>query len=332
MRARGGLYAGAGRSGNEPASSLAAAGPGRHPAAVPAADKPAAEVSVDERLVRALLRDQFPELAALDLVELEAGWDNFIFRLGDELVVRLPRRALAAGLVAHEQQWLPVLAPRLPLAIPAPVGAGRPGRGYPWSWSVCPWFHGAPAHVAPVADPKDAAAQLGGFIAALHVDAPPDAPPNPFRGGPLAPRDDVVRERAASLSDVVDDVAVVDRWAALSATPPWDRPPVWLHGDLHPGNVLVTDGRISAVIDFGDITAGDPATDLAVAWMLLPETARLTLRRAAGDVDDHTWSRAQGWALMFGLMFAASSAGDSAYTAFGVTVVEQVLADTVPGA
>jgi aminoglycoside phosphotransferase (APT) family kinase protein len=147
----------------------------------------------------------------------------------------------------------------------------------------------------------------------------------------LTTKDAVVRERAASLSDVVDDVAVVDRWAALSATPPWDRPPVWLHGDLHPGNVLVSDGRISAVIDFGDITAGDPATDLAVAWMLLPATARPTLRRAAGDVDDHTWARAQGWALMFGLMFAASSAGNSAYTAFGLSVVEDVLADTVPG-
>ncbi|MDQ1465634.1 MAG: hypothetical protein QOH10_49, partial [Actinomycetota bacterium] len=153
---------------------------------MPAERTPAAEVAIDDGLVRRLLTEQLPDLRGLPLVRLAEGWDNVIFRLGDELTVRLPRRRLAAELVEHEQRWLPELAPKLPLAIPAPVGIGRPGPGYPWAWSVCPWLPGAVAQQVAPDDPFDAATRLGRFLAALHEPAPPDAPANPFRGVPLA--------------------------------------------------------------------------------------------------------------------------------------------------
>jgi aminoglycoside phosphotransferase (APT) family kinase protein len=293
---------------------------------MPADDMPVAEVDVDAELVRSLLEEQCPDLAALDLALVANGWDNAIFRLGDELTVRMPRRALSAVLVEHEQQWLPGLAERLPLPIPAPVRCGRPGLGYPWSWSVCPWLRGAIAERVPPDDPVVAAEALGGFLRALHVDAPPDAPANPYRGVPLAERDDVTRQRADQVAGLVDRDAVVACWEALLTTPAWVRPPRWLHGDLHPANVLVDGGRIAAIIDFGDITAGDPATDLSVAWMLLPPDARSTFRVAVGGVDDDTWSRARAWALSLGLAYVAGSADNPMFSRLGQRVVAQALA------
>jgi aminoglycoside phosphotransferase (APT) family kinase protein len=294
---------------------------------MPADDMPAAEVDVSDIVVGGLLAEQFPDLAHLELTELAYGWDNAIFRLGDHLTVRLPRRVLAAQLVEHEQRWLPELAGTLPLPIPAPVRIGRPGAGYPWAWSVCPWFPGVIALQEPPADMFEAAATLGAFVAALHHEAPIDAPANPYRGVPLAQRDEVVRDRAQQLSDLIDAPAVVRCWGDLAATRPWDGPPLWLHGDLHPANVLVHEGRISAVIDFGDITAGDPATDLAVAWMLFPVEARTVFRAAAGNVDDHTWTRARGWALSLGLAYLANSADNPMFARLGERVLAAVLAD-----
>lgn len=294
---------------------------------MPAEDMPSAEVDVGVDVVRTLLAEQFPDLAELELVELAYGWDNAIFRLGDDLTVRLPRRALAAQLVEHEQRWLPTLATRLPLPIPAPLRAGRPGAGYPWSWSVCPWLPGVIAARTAPADPFEAARTLGGFLAALHHPAPSDAPANPYRGVPLAERDDVTRERVQQLADLVDAPAVLARWSDLASSPTWDAPPLWLHGDLHPANVLVDDGRVSAVIDFGDITAGDPATDLAVAWMLFPSEARPTFRAAAGDIDDDTWARACAWALSLALAYLASSADNPMFARLGERVLAEVLAD-----
>ena len=294
---------------------------------MPAEDMPAAEVDVGPAVVRALLDEQFPDLADLDLVELAYGWDNAIFRLGDHLTVRLPRRAMAAELVEHEQRWLPELAPRLPLPIPAPVRAGRPGGDYPWSWSVCPWLPGVIAARTAPDDPFEAAELLGAFLAALHHEAPSDVPANPYRGVPLAERDEVVRQRAHQLADLVDAPAVLSCWDDLSSTPTWGGPPLWLHGDLHPANVLVDHGRVSAVIDFGDITAGDPATDLALAWMLFPTEARSTFRSAAGNIDDDTWARARGWALALALAYLASSADNPMFARLG----EQVLAAALAG-
>jgi aminoglycoside phosphotransferase (APT) family kinase protein len=288
---------------------------------------PAAEVDVGPAVVRVLLAEQCPDLVELELVELAYGWDNAIFRLGDELTVRLPRRALAAELVEHEQRWLPELAARLPLPIPSPVRLGRPGGGYPWSWSVCPWFPGVVATRAAPADPFEAAETLGAFLAALHQAAPSAAPANPYRGGPLADRDAVTRQRAEQVSDLIDAPAVLACWSDLVSTPRWDRPPVWLHGDLHPANLLVHEGQLSAVIDFGDITAGDPATDLAVAWMLFPSEARPTFRAAAGAIDDDTWLRARAWALSLALAYLANSADNPMFARLGERVLHAVLAD-----
>ena len=166
------------------------------------------------------------------------------------------------------------MAARLPLPIPAPVRIGRPGSGYPWSWSVCPWLEGATAADEPPRHPFVTARQLGAFLAALHAPAPPDAPANPYRGVPLPDRAQATQDRIEQMSEAIDAPAVHRCWNELAATPGWTGPPLWLHGDLHPLNVLVHEGRLSGVIDFGDVTAGDPATDLSVAWMLFDPSAR----------------------------------------------------------
>jgi aminoglycoside phosphotransferase (APT) family kinase protein len=290
-------------------------------------DMPAAEIDIDVDLVWALLAEQHPDLADRRLTPLAFGWDNVIFRLGDELVVRLPRRQLAAELIESEQRWLPELAPRLPIPVPVPVRVGRPGCGYPWSWSVTRWIDGTDAADGALDDPLAVAGQLGGFLAALHVPAPAGAPSNPWRGVPLRDRDEGTEQRIDQLAGLIDAPAVRDRWRRLVATPPWDGSARWLHGDLHPANIVMAGGRVAAVIDFGDITSGDPATDLAVAWMLLPPAARSHLRVTAGAVDDATWQRAQGWALSLALAYLANSANNARIAGIGHRTVAAVLAD-----
>jgi aminoglycoside phosphotransferase (APT) family kinase protein len=290
------------------------------------ANVPAAEVAIDEALIRRLLRAQHPDLADRPLRIVASGWDNVLARLGDDLVVRLPRRALAAALVAHEQRWLAELAPRLPLPIPVPVRVGVAGDGFPWPWSVCPWFEGADAAGAAFADPDATATGLADFVVALHRPAPADAPANPFRGVPLPARDHLVRGYLDLLGTAVDQDAVRRRWADACALPPYAGPPVWLHGDLHPANLVVRDGVLAAVVDFGDVTAGDPATDLAVAWMLFDPPARVRFRSAAA-VDDATWRRAAGNALAHGLASLARSADAPSLAAVGRRTIAAVLAD-----
>src|SRR5262245_4441693 len=188
---------------------------------------PAAEVDIDDVLVRGLLEAQHPDLAGRELTEAAHGWDNVLYRLGDDLLVRLPRRQLAAELVAHEQRWLPELAPRLPLPIPAPVRTGVPTANYPWSWSICPWFDGTPAASATLTDPAREARRMGEFLAALHQPAPADAPANPYRGIPLAGRRARFDADLATLGDEVDAGAARALWERAVSVPRWDRAPVW---------------------------------------------------------------------------------------------------------
>jgi aminoglycoside phosphotransferase (APT) family kinase protein len=291
---------------------------------------PAAEVEVSADLVRRLLADQHPDLARLPVEFLANGWDNELYRVGNELVARLPRRALGAQIITNEQRWLPGLAPRLPLPIPYPERTGVPGCGYPYSWSVVPYLPGVPAAQASSFDPAGAAAAVGGFLGALHVPAPADAPANPFRGVPLAERADTFAANLALIGGHVDRDAVLRVWDAALAAPRYDGPPVWLHGDLHPANILVNDGQVSGVIDFGDITAGDPASDLSVAWMLLPLDWHASFwsayQAAGGRVDDALRVRARGWALNLAIVFLAYSEDNPVLRKLGRGTLRTVLA------
>ena len=299
--------------------------------------KPAAEVTIDTSVVRALLEEQHADLAHLSLIEVGEGWDNKLFRLGQDLAVRIPRRAASAALIEHEQRWLPRLSPRLPLPVPAPLRVGRPGSGFPWSWSVVPWFRGQSALLTPPPDvittatKATTAVALGRFLRALHQPAPEDAPHNPWRGIPLSARAKRMQDDLQQLDGLVDRGAVLALWERVLSTPPWSEPPLWIHGDFHPGNLLVSDGRLSAVIDFGDLAAGDPATDLSVAWMLLPSSARQAFLTSARDefnpLDGHTLVRARGWALALGLVFLANSRDNEAMTALGRATVDNALSD-----
>lgn len=302
---------------------------------MPAADMPAAEIDIDVDLVRRLVASQFPDLADRPVSPLAFGWDNALFRLGDDLVARLPRRQAGVPLVAHEQRWLPELAVGLPLPIPAPVGNGVPGEGYPWPWSVCPFFEGTSvlAHVdagGSLADPAAEARRLGEFLAAFHRPAPDDGPHNPYRGVPLADRDTRVRDDLVRAGDDVEALVGMKSfeaaWDAALDTPVWPGPPVWVHGDVHSGN-LVTDGeRITAVVDLGDLCVGDPASDLVVAWMLFDGDAREVFRSAV-DVDDDTWQRGRGWGLCIGLSLLASSADNPPYRRMAQRTLLAAVAD-----
>ncbi|GIK38091.1 MAG: hypothetical protein BroJett011_19240 [Chloroflexota bacterium] len=264
------------------------------------------EVDITASLVARLLTAQFPQWAELPLKPVSsAGTDNALYRLGTDLVVRLPRIPGAAGQVTKEQQWLPRLAPFLPLAVPLPLAQGNPGEGYPWPWSVYRWLDGETAILERIADPGQAAIDLAQFITALQQIDPTGGPSpgahNSFRGVPLATRDVSTRAAIASLDGTLDTVAAIAVWEAALQTPAWSGPPLWIHGDLQAGNLLAVQGRLSAVIDFGCLGVGDPACDVMAAWLYLPAETR-DLFRAALSVDDATWVRGRGWALSVGLI------------------------------
>jgi aminoglycoside phosphotransferase (APT) family kinase protein len=261
------------------------------------------EVQVGPALVRRLLHAQHPRWAGLDPVPVaSAGTDNALFRLGGALAVRLPRIPSAAGQVAKEQRWLPALAPGLPLAVPVPVpvAAGLPGEGYPFPWSVCRWLDGGDALHAPWSCQTEAAGTLAGFVAALRSQPAGQAPPpgahNAGRGVALAQRDAATRAGIAACAGLLDTSAALRVWHAALAAPAWTGPPTWLHGDLHAANLLVRDGVLAGVLDFGCLAAGDPACDLAAGWMLFDPPARAHFRAmlAASESD---WARGRGWAL-----------------------------------
>ncbi|MEU9020079.1 aminoglycoside phosphotransferase family protein [Actinomadura sp. NPDC048394] len=260
------------------------------------------EIEITAELVRDLLRDQHPDLAEHPVRLGARGWDNQLWRLGDDLAVRLPWATRSADeLVRKEHTWLPALTPRFPLPVPVPQRLGEPSARFPRPWIVTTWVPGTPADRAPVTRGEDAATALAGFLTALHRPAPERAPAGRGRGGPLAGYSEGFAEQLATVTElglVPDPDAVRAVWDDAVAAPEWDGPALWLHGDLHPANVLTEDGTVCGVVDFGDLFAGDPSIDLAAAWTLLPDGAAdrfLAAYRPAPDAA--TLRRARGWAV-----------------------------------
>lgn len=258
----------------------------------------AGEIDTDVALVRRLLVGQFPHWAELPIeLVVSYGTDHDIYRLGDRLAVRLPRIGWATAQAAIEAHWLPKLAPHLPLAVPVQLASGRPAEGYPFDWSVYEWLAGENAN-GTIDDFERAAVDLATFIKALRrIDTTgAHARPPQGRGAPLAENDDQVRRSIAQLGDRIDGSAALRSWQESLEAPVWDGEQVWVHGDLLPGNLLVVDGRLSAVIDFGGLNVGDPACDLQPAWNVFEGDSR-TRFRAELNVDDASWLRGRGWAL-----------------------------------
>ncbi|GAB3248974.1 aminoglycoside phosphotransferase family protein [Arthrobacter pigmenti] len=292
------------------------------------ANLPAAEIEISEQLVRRLLTDQHLDLSGMPLKPAANGWDNVIFRLGDDLAVRLPRRQQAATLIVNEQQWLPVFGQWVSVQIPVPVRVGKPTSYYPWSWSICPWFGGRLASDVPRAERTGMAEELADFLIALHRPAGEDAPANPVRGVPLATRHDAVMQRLGS-GAIPNAHAVAALWKELSAAPAWTGPALWLHGDLHAANIVYGGEKLNAVIDFGDLTAGDPATDLATAWLTFDEEGRRRFQQritGKADVDSAAWKRARAWALSMSTAMLAASDDHEGMRVLGEESLEQVLA------
>jgi aminoglycoside phosphotransferase (APT) family kinase protein len=256
-------------------------------------------------IVRALIDAQFPQWSHLAIEPVApGGWDNRSFRLDREMVVRLPSAELYADQVEREQHWLPRLAAHLPLEIPAPLAMGHPAFGYPWRWSIRRWIEGETVSL----DASSAiAGDVAGFLVALQAIDPSDGPPpgahNFFRGGDLRTYDAQTRKAIAILEGRIDSADTTKTWEGALATR-WERAPVWVHGDIAAGNLLVRDGKLAAVIDFGNMAVGDPACDLAVAWTLFSGEPRSTFR-AMLPFDDASWARARGWALWKALIVAA---------------------------
>jgi aminoglycoside phosphotransferase (APT) family kinase protein len=288
---------------------------------------PAADLDVTVELIDALLREQQPDLSTLPVVKLAEGWDNVMFRVGEAWLVRAPRRAAAAELVLSEQRWLPQLAPQLCLPIPTPARVGVPGCGYPWHWSVVPWLEGMCLDEAEPCDPGQAVV-LARFLRQLHRPAPADAPLNPARGVPLVERESTTSERIERLRmrTSLIDRELVRAWEAGLAAPP-SAASVWLHGDLHALNVLAWEGRLSAVLDWGDLTSGDPASDLACVWLLFDAAeARRALIEAYAP-DEALLARARGWAVLLGTVLLETGLANSPrHAALGAATLRRVSA------
>ena len=259
---------------------------------------PKAEVDITLDLVRDLLAEQFPDFANLPIQYLDSGWDNAMFRPGDHYVIRLPRRKVGAALFRHESTWLPKLSQRLPLPTSAVLHLGAPCDSYPWHWGILPWFDGTTA--GKESPDANQAGIFGQFLTALHQPAPVDAPVNTLRGIPITTRKEDTEARLKRLESQGDWITadIYHHWKQALAAPT-HRQAVWIHGDLHPKNILVEQGKIAAIVDWGDITSGDPATDLASVWMLFDtEEARETFFQQY-PADDALMARAQGWAVFF---------------------------------
>jgi aminoglycoside phosphotransferase (APT) family kinase protein len=292
---------------------------------------PENEVSIDVPLVRRLIGAQFPRWSDLPIRPVEVGgWDNRTFHLGERMTVRLPSAEGYVPQVEKEHRWLPELAPHLPLPIPVPLAKGRPGSGYPFPWSVYRWIEGKTATVGRIEDLVEFATTLADFLVALQqidpTGGPPPGPHSFFRGGSLKVYDAETRQALDALDGRIDTRAAREVWgSALDAA--WHGPPVWFHGDVAWGNLLVEEGRLRAVIDFGTSGVGDPSCDLAISWTLFGGESREAFR-AVLQPDDATWARGRGWTLWKALITLAWSAGSGSREPREPRhVIEEVLED-----
>ncbi|GAB2978154.1 aminoglycoside phosphotransferase family protein [Saccharothrix stipae] len=280
---------------------------------------------IDAGLVRRLLASQFPRWADLPVTPVEVdGWDNRTYRLGDDLTVRLPTAEGYAPAVAKEHRWLPVLAPSLPVPVPVPLALGVPGEGYPFHWSVRRWLEGRTASPDRIEDMAAFAVSIADFIRALHrvdaSDGPRAGAHSFYRGASPGHYDDGTRRALVALEGRVDTGRAAAVWDDALRAPDWAGPPVWFHGDIAHGNLLVDGGKLTAVIDFGTSGVGDPACDLVIAWTMFSGESRRAFREAV-ELDEATWARARGWALWKALIVLADG-HDGARD-----VIEEVLAD-----
>lgn len=270
-------------------------------------------ISTDEDLAHRLVAAQFPDWADLPVRGVsDQGWDNQTYHLGDAMLVRLPSAEEYALAVEKEHRWLPSLAEQLPLPIPAPLAQGEPGEGYPHPWSVYTWLEGETVAADTVSDLNLFATDLAGFLAALRAVDPSDGPPpgvhNWFRGGPLTTYDPMAQDNLDILAGDPQADLLREIWQSALSTP-WDGRSIWFHGDIARGNLLVQDGKLTAVIDFGTCGVGDPACDLAIAWTLLSAESRRIFRDIL-EIDDDTWARGRGWALWKALSGYAGAVED----------------------
>ncbi len=288
---------------------------------------PAVEIAVTPDLVRALVSAQHPQHAHLPVTFFGEGWDNFTFRLGEDLAVRLPRRQLAVQLLLNEQRWLCELAPRLTLPVPAPIAIGGPSSAFAWPWSVVPWIKGVPVDSAPLR--QDQGPQLSAFLRALHQPAPSQAPANPVRGVPLEVRRarfEPCLERLRNSSNLITP-KIDHAWSKALAAPNSETP-VWLHGDLHAQNVLSLNGSLAGVIDWGDMCRGDPAVDLGAVWGLLADASTRAAALQAYAPDDALLARARGWAILFGAsLYDAGRVDDPRHAAIGEATLRRLAED-----
>jgi aminoglycoside phosphotransferase (APT) family kinase protein len=289
---------------------------------------PKPEFEIDVSLVSSLLAEQHPDLQHLTIYPVDSGWDNAIFRLGNNLCLRFPRRQVAAKLIANEQIWLPLLADCLPLPIPTPYRLGKPGQGYPWRWSVLPWLVGVTADQQQ--PHSNQVKRFISFLRSLHIPAPVNAPVNTVRGVPLSQRVTSVEERMQRLKKKSNLITreIEKIWnQALDA--PIDVEPTWLHGDLHPRNILVENGIITGIIDWGDMTSGDLATDLASIWMLFSnQNMRQQAISEYQNISDATLQRAKGWAILFGTVLLDTGLVDNPqHAAMGEKILRHVHQD-----
>ncbi len=293
------------------------------------------EIATSVDLVARLVAGQFPQWAGRPLRPVpSSGTDNALYRLGDDLLVRLPRIDWAVGQAEKERRWLPRLAPHLPLQIPVQLALGEPAEGFPWPWSIYRWLEGENATLDRLADPLQAAADMARFIAALQRIDPAGGPPafeHRLRGVPLELRDRQTRRAIAAMAGMIDEAAALAVWEAALAAPVWERPPVWFHGDLLPGNVLVHEGRLRAVIDFSGLGVGDPACDLMIAWGLFAGESRAHFREALA-VDEATWQRGRGQALSQAVIFVPYYRETNPLgVAYARRMIDEVLADFMIG-